>query len=76
MTPHVTDFEGKLIECDTAVEVANSSILIVVVKHKGKVRIAMMDMNDSSKNRDIIVKDVLLVPGLKRQASLFRDSLE
>jgi hypothetical protein len=27
----------------------------------------MMDMNDPSKNRDIIVEDVLLVPGLKWQ---------
>jgi hypothetical protein len=65
MTPYVTDFEGELIECDTAVEVANGGI--IVVKHKGQVRIAMMDMDDSSKNRDIIVEDVLLVPGLKRR---------
>jgi transposase InsO family protein len=65
MTPHRSDLVHNVERSHAIVEVANG--VLIRAELRGTVRIKLVDINDATQSCDILVHDVLYVPGLSRR---------
>jgi hypothetical protein len=65
MTPNQQDLQYNIEPSTAVVEVANG--VLIRAQRRGTVRIRLTDINDSRHTCDILVHDVLWVPGLSRR---------
>ena len=65
MTPHRSDLIDNVERSHAIVEVANGVLIHATLR--GTVRIKLKDLNDPNRSCDILVHDVLYVPGLSQR---------
>jgi hypothetical protein len=65
MTPHRSDLLHNIERSQAIVEVANG--VLIKAELRGTARIKLHDINDANQSCDILVHDVLCVPGLSRR---------
>jgi hypothetical protein len=65
MTPHRSDLVHNVERSHAIVEVANG--VLIRAELRGTVRIKLVDINDAEQSCDILVHDVIYVPGLSRR---------
>jgi hypothetical protein len=65
MTPNQQDLQYNIEPSTAIVEVANG--VLIRAQQRGTVQIRLTDINDSRRTCDILVHDVLWIPGLSRR---------